>query len=183
MMIFIRGHILFIFLHKDITPRELKYIDKEIDRSKSQFNGLIVFTEDETYLYKPKFEEIRYKESYIIPYNQKTWNVFKLIKNENFMNDRVYDIFGDKLVSLAYKSFFEDYYIKENDVYTYIFYMPFANFYLMDYLNYLATSDLHSDVEVKMVCLENCFKYARKFLNEKVEVICVGIEDFIRQNA
>lgn len=43
------------FLHKDITPRELKYIDREINRNKSKFNGLIVFTEDNKYLYKPKF--------------------------------------------------------------------------------------------------------------------------------
>ena len=170
-----RSYIVY-FLHKDITPRELKYIDKEMDRNKSQFNGLIVFTEDDKYLYKPKFENIRYNESYIIPYNQKAWKVFKLIKAENFMNDRVYDIFGDKLISLKYKSFFDEYYIKENDVYTYIFYMPFANFYLMDYLNYLATDNLHSDVEVKVVCLDTCIEYVRKYLNEKVEVTCISVD-------
>ncbi len=170
-----RSYIVY-FLHKDITPRELKYIDKEMDRNKSQFNGLIVFTEDDKYLYKPKFENIRYNESYIIPYNQKAWKVFKLIKAENFMNDRVYDIFGDKLISLKYKSFFDEYYIKENDVYTYIFYMPFANFYLMDYLNYLATDNLHSDVEVKVVCLDTCIEYVRKYLNERVEVICISVD-------
>lgn len=170
-----RSYIVY-FLHMDITPRELKYIDKEMDRNKSQFNGLIVFTEDDKYLYKPKFENIRYNESYIIPYNQKAWKVFKLIKAENFMNDRVYDVFGDKLISLKYKSFFDEYYIKENDVYTYIFYMPFANFYLMDYLNYLATDNLHSDVEVKVVCLDTCIEYVRKYLNERVEVICISVD-------
>ena len=72
-----RSYIVY-FLHKDITPRELKYIDKEIDRNKSQFNGLIVFTEDEKYLYNPKFEKIRYKESYIIPYNTKAWEILRL---------------------------------------------------------------------------------------------------------
>lgn len=170
-----RSYIVY-FLHKDITPRELKYIDKEMDRNKSYFKGLIVFTEDDKYLYKPKFENIRYNESYIIPYNQKAWKVFKLIKDENFMNDRVHDIFGDKLISLKYKSFFDEYYIKENDVYTYIFYMPFANFYLMDYLNYLATDNLHSDVEVKVVCLDTCVEYARKYLNERAEVICISAD-------
>lgn len=170
-----RSYIVY-FLHKDITSRELKYIDKEMDRNKSQFNGLIVFTEDDKYLYKPKFENIRYNESYIIQYNQNAWKVFKLIKNENFMNDRVYDIFGDKLISLKYKSFFNDYYIKENDVYTYIFYMPFANYYLMDYLNYLATDNLYSDVEVNVVCLDTCIEYVRKYLNERVEVICISVD-------
>lgn len=170
-----RSYIVY-FLNKDITPRELKYIDREINRNKSKFNGLIVFTEDDKYLYKPKFENIRYNESYIIPYNQKVWKVFKLIKDENFMNDRVYDIFGDKLISLKYKSFFDDYYIKENNVYTYIFYMPFANFYLMDYLNYLATDNLHSNVEAKVICLDTCVEYARKYLDEKVEVTCISVD-------
>lgn len=170
-----RSYIVY-FLNKDITPRELKYIDREINRNKSKFNGLIVFTEDDKYLYKPKFENIRYNESYIIPYNQKAWKVFKLIKDENFMNDRVYDILGDKLISLKYKSFFDDYYIKENDVYTYIFYMPFANFYLMDYLNYLATDNLHSNVEAKVICLDTCVEYARKYLDEKVEVTCISVD-------
>lgn len=170
-----RSYIVY-FLNKDITPRELKYIDREINRNKSKFNGLIVFTEDDKYLYKPKFENIRYNESYIIPYNQKVWKVFKLIKDENFMNDRVYDIFGDKLISLKYKSFFDDYYIKENNVYTYIFYMPFANFYLMDYLNYLATDNLHSNVEAKVIYLDTCVEYARKYLDEKVEVTCISVD-------
>lgn len=47
------------------------------------------------------------------------------------------------------KSFFDDYYIKENDVYTYIFYMPFANFYLMDYINFQATSNLMKALGLK----------------------------------
>ena len=167
-----RSYIVY-FLHKDITPRELKYIDKEIDRNKSQFNGLIVFTEDEKYLYNPKFEKIRYKESYIIPYNTKAWEIFEIIKNEKFMNNKVREIFGDKLISLKAKSFFEEYYIKENNAYTYIFYMPFANFYLIDYLNYLVTDTLISDAKVKVVCFEYCRKYIRKYLDDGVDVICI----------
>ena len=169
-----RSYIVY-FLHREITPRELKYIDKEIDRNKSQFNGLIVFTQDEKYLYNPKFEKIRYKESYIIPYNKKEWDIFEIIKNEKFMNDKVLEIFGDKLISLKAKSFFEEYYIKENNVYTYIFYMPFANFYLMDYLNYLVTDDLHSDIKVKVVCFYEYVEYIRKYLGEEIEIICISI--------
>ena len=167
-----RSYIVY-FLHKDITPRELKYIDKEIDRNKSQFNGLIAFTEDDKYLYNPKFEKIRYKESYIIPYNKKAWEIFEIIKNEKFMNNKVHEIFGNKLISLKAKSFFEEYYIKENNVYTYIFYMPFANFYLMDYLNYLVTDTLTSDAKVKVVCFEHCRKYIRKYLDDGVDVIFI----------
>ena len=52
------------YLHKDITPRELKYIDKEIDRNEENFRGLIVLTEDTSLLSRPKFVERRFKESY-----------------------------------------------------------------------------------------------------------------------
>ena len=126
-------------------------------------------------MYNSKFEKIRYKESYIIPYNKKAWDIFGGIKNEKFMNDKVLEIFGDKLISLKDKSFFEECYIKENNVYTYIFYMPFANFYLMDYLNYLATDDLHSDIKVKVVCFYEYVEYIRKYLGEKIEIICISI--------
>lgn len=115
-----RSYIVY-FLHKDITPRELKYIDKEINRNKNKFKGLIVFTEDDKYLYKPKFQDIRYQESYMIPYNNDAWQVFRMIKDEEFMRNKVKEIFGNELVSLKAKSFFDDYYIKGNDVYTYIF--------------------------------------------------------------
>ena len=87
------------------------------------------------YLYKTKFDKINYEENYIIPYNQETWKVFKLINNQNFMNQKVYEIFGDKLISLREKSFVDKYYYKENNDYIYVYYMPFANFNLMNYLN------------------------------------------------
>ena len=163
------------FLHKNITPRELKYIDKEIDRNKGDFKGLIVFTENEEYLYKPKFERIQYEESYIIPYNSNTWKVFKIIQDETFMNERVYDVFGDNLVSLRAKSFYDDYYIKEGNTYIYIYYMPFANFNLMQYINFQATSNLFEGSKVKVVCLENCVEYVRKYLDKEVDLICVSI--------
>ena len=170
-----RSYIVY-FLHKNITPRELKYIDKEINRNKSKFKGLIVFTEDDKYLYKPKFQDIRYQESYIIPYDNDTWAIFKMIKDEDFMRNKVKEIFGEKLVSLKAKSFFDDYYIKENDVYTYIFYMPFANFYLMNYINFQATSNLMEDTKAKVVCLDSCVEFVRKYLDEAVEVTCISVD-------
>lgn len=48
-----------------------------------------------------------------------------MIKDEDFMGNKVKEILGNELVSLKAKSFFDDYYIKENDIYTYIFYMPY----------------------------------------------------------
>lgn len=170
-----RSYIVY-FLHKDITPRELKYIDREINRNKSKFKGLIVFTEDDKYLYKPKFQDIRYQESYIIPYNNDAWTIFRMIKDEEFMRNKVKETFGNKLVSLKAKSFFDDYYIKENDVYTYIFYMPFANFFLMDYINFQATSNLMERTKAKVVCLDNCVEFVRKYLDETVEVTCIRVD-------
>ena len=63
--------------------------------------------------------------------------------------------------------------IWDNNVYIYIFYMPFANFYLMDYINFLSSDDLTSDAKVKVVCLDCCVDYVRKYLDEKVEIVCL----------
>ena len=54
--------------------------------------------------------------------------------------------------------------------------MPFANFYLMDYINFLSSDDLTSDARVKVVCLDCCVDYVRKYLDEKVEVTCINID-------
>lgn len=170
-----RAYIVY-FLHKDITKRELKYISREIERNRSYFKGLIVFTENKEYLKKPKFDNIQYEESYIIPYESDIWTVFEIIKNENFMHQRVEEIFDDRLVSLRAKSFYDDFYIKEGDIYTYIYYMPFANFNLMHYINFQATSHLMEGTKAKVVCLENCVEYVRNYLDEKVEVICISIK-------
>ena len=70
--------------------------------------------------------------------------------------------------------YFLTHYIKENNVYTYIFYMPFANFYLMDYINFLSSDDLTSDARVKVVCLDCCVDYVRKYLDERVEAVCIS---------
>ena len=103
--------------------------------------------------------------------NERIINELPFIITTNY--DKVHEIFGNKLISLKAKSFFEEYYIKENNVYTYIFYMPFANFYLIDYLNYLTTNDLHSDIKVRVLCFDYSVEYIRKYLNEKIEVNCI----------
>lgn len=169
-----RAYIVY-FLHKDITTRELKYISREIERNRSYFKGLIVFTENKEYLKKPKFDNIQYEESYIIPYESDIWTAFKIIKDENFMHQRVEEVFDDRLISLRAKSFYDDFYIKEGDIYTYIYYMPFANFNLMHYINFQATNYLMNNTRAIVVCLENCVEYIRGYLDEKVEVICVGM--------
>ena len=93
------------------------------------------------------------------------------------MNQKVYEIFGDKLISLREKSFGDKYYYKENNDYIYVYYMPFANFNLMNYLNYASEEKLlFPGDKVKVVCLENCVEYARKYLNEEVEIISINIK-------
>ena len=82
---------------------------------------------------------------------------------KSFMRNKVKDIFGYELVSLKSKSFFDDYYIKENGVYTYIFYMPFAKFYLIDYIHFQAISYLMDSAKAKVVCLNNCVDCIRKY--------------------
>lgn len=169
-----RAYIVY-FLHKDITARKLKYIGREIERNKGDFKGLIIFTEIKEHMKKPKFGDIQYEEAYTIPYDDCIWETFKIIKNENFMHQPVEDIFDDRLVSLRAKSFYDDFYIKEGDIYTYIYYMPFANFNLMHYINFQATNYLMNNIKAIVVCLENCVEYVRGYLDKRVEVICISI--------
>lgn len=164
------------FLHKDITARELRYIGREIERNKGDFKGLIIFTEIQEHMKKPKFDDIQYEEVYTIPYDDSAWETFKIIKDENFMHQRVENIFDDRLVSLRAKSFYDNIYIKEGDIYTYIYYMPFANFELMNHINFQVTDYLRDNRRSIVVCLENCVEYVRGYLDEKVEVICVSME-------
>ena len=44
------------------------------------------------------------------------------------MHQQVEDIFDDRIVLLRAKSFYDDFYIKEGDIYIYIYYIPFVNF-------------------------------------------------------
>ena len=170
-----RSYIVY-YLPKDITPRELRYIDREIERSQRHFKGLIVFTKDIKFMYKPKFEDRDFSESYIIPYDSNAWKVFKLIKDEDFMKYRVIEIFGDKLIKLVSYSFFEDYYYKEDDFYIYIYPLPFANFHIMHYINFVANDYLQANCKSKVICFEPYVEYIRKYLHEDVEVVCVEVE-------
>ena len=166
-----RSYIVY-FLHKEITPRELKYIDKELDRNKNNFRGVIIFIEDEWLLNHPKFTKISYCENYTILYQKEVWDIFKNISDTDYMKNRIIDIFGENIDKVkGYK--YEMYCIKGEDSYTYIFPMPFADFSIMDWINYMVYSGTHGDIKWIVVCNEICIEEVRKFLKDKVEVICL----------
>ena len=54
--------------------------------------------------------------------------------------------------------------------------MPFANFYLMDYINFQVTSNLMEGTKDKVVCLDNCVEFVRKYLDDEVEVTCISVD-------
>ena len=79
-----RSYIVY-FLHREITPRELKYIDKELDRNKNNFRGVIIFIEDEWLLNHPKFTNINFSENYIILYHFHFFQQFLLYFLMNYL--------------------------------------------------------------------------------------------------
>lgn len=170
---FKRSYIVY-YLHYDISPRELKYILREITRNKNRFRGLVVFTEENIWEYHKKFEDTGYIESYLIPYDDEQWEILKCIKDEQFMQKKVYEVFGEELLTLRCKTIFEEFYLKDEEYTTYVFYMPFLNFDLMHYINFVSSDRrLFGDVKSKMICLDNCIWEARKYLDKEVEVVCV----------
>ena len=160
------------FLHKDITPRELKYIDKELDRNKNDFRGAIIFIEDEWLLNHPKFSNINFSENYIIIYQKEIWEIFKKILDEDYMKNRIINIFGEDIYRVK-GYIYEIYCKKEDDLYTYIFPMPFADFSIMDWINDMVDSSLFSNTRFKVVCNDFCLGEVRKVLKTEVDVICV----------
>ncbi len=68
---------------------------------------------------------------------------------------------------------YEMYCKKEDDLYTYVFPMPFADFSIMDLINYMVDSSNHGDIKCKAVCNEFYIEEVRNFLKDKVEVICL----------
>ena len=92
------------------------------------------------------------------------------------MKDRVIEIFGDKLSRLKARSFFENYYYKEDDFYIYIYPLPFANFHIMRHINYVANDFWQANCKSKVICFEPYVEYVRKYLHEDVEVVCVEVE-------
>ena len=166
-----RSYIVY-FLHKDITPRELKYIDKELERNKNDFKGAIIFIEDEWLLNHPKFTNINFSENYIILYKKEIWEIFKKILDEDYMKNRMINIFGEDIYRL--KGYvYEIYCKKEDDLYTYIFPMPFADFSIMDWINDMVDSSLFSNTRFKVVCNDFCLEEVRKLLKDEVDVICI----------
>ena len=164
-----RSYIVY-FLHKDITPRELKYIDKELDRNKNDFRGAIIFIEDEWLLNHPKFSNINFSENYIIIYQKEIWEIFKKILDEDYMKNKIINIFGEDVYRVK-GYIYEMYCKKEDDLYTYIFPMPFVDISIMDWINEMVDSSLFSNI--KVVCNDFCLEEVRKFLKDEVNVICI----------
>ncbi len=166
-----RSYIVY-FLHKDITPRELKYIYKELDRNKNDFKGAIIFIEDEWLLNHPKFTNINFSENYIILYKKEIWEIFKKILDEDYMKNKIINIFGEDIYRVK-GYIYEIYCKKEDDLYTYIFPMPFADFSIMDWINDMVDSSLFSNTKFNVVCNDFCLEEVRKVLKDEVDVICV----------
>ena len=166
-----RSYIVY-FLHREITPRELKYIDKELDRNKNNFRGAIIFIGDEGLLNHPKFTNINFSQNYIILYQKEIWDIFKKILDEDYMKNRIINIFGEDIYRVK-GYIYEIYCKKEEDLYTYIFPMPFADFSIMDWINDMVDSSLFSNIRFKVVCNDFCLGEVRKVLKDEVEVICL----------
>ena len=166
-----RSYIVY-FLHKDITPRELKYIDKELDRNKNNFRGAIIFIEDEWLINRPKFTNINFSENYIILYKKEIWDIFNKILDEDYMKNRIINMFGEDVYRVK-GYIYEIYCKKEEDLYTYIFPMPFADFSIMDWINDMVDSSLFSNTRFKVVCNDFGLREVRKFLKDDVDVICI----------
>ncbi len=166
-----RSYIVY-FLHKDITPRELKYINKELDRNKNNFRGAIIFIENEWLLNHPKFTNINFSENYIILYQKEIWDIFKKILDEDYMKNRIINVFGEDIYRVK-GYIYEIYCKKEDDLYTYIFPMPFVDFSIMDWINDMVDSSLFSNTSFKVVCNDFFLGEIRKFLKDEVDVICI----------
>ena len=166
-----RSYIVY-FLHREITPRELKYIDKELDRNKNNFRGAIIFIGDEWLLNHPKFTNLSYSENYTILYQKEIWDIFKKILDEDYMKNKIINIFGEDIYRVK-GYIYEIYCKKEEDLYTYIFPMPFADFSIMDWINDMVDSSLFSNTRFKVICNDFCLEEVRKVLKTEVDVICV----------
>ena len=166
-----RSYIVY-FLHREITSRELKYIDKELDRNKNNFRGAIIFIGDEWLLNHPKFTNLSYSENYTILYQKEIWDIFKKILDEDYMKNKIINIFGEDIYRVK-GYIYEIYCKKEEDLYTYIFPMPFADFSIMDWINDMVDSSLFSNTRFKVICNDFCLEEVRKVLKTEVDVICV----------
>lgn len=168
-----RSYIVY-FLNKDITPKELKYIDKEIDRNTNKFYGAIIFLEDDKFLKNPKFIYTFYSEFNTVLYNQETWDIFKIVIDENYMKNIILNTFGKEYEKLTWY-IYESYYKKHKNAYTFIFPMPFIDFAKIREINSIVNERNHKNAQYKVICFENFTEYIRKYLIEEVEIIGVKI--------
>ena len=163
------------YLTKDITSKELIYINSEMERNSRYFKGIIVFVQDEQFLLHPKFTNISISELYTVLYDETTLHMLEKIKDEYYMKDRILDIFGDEYKKLK-TYIYEIYCINNNESYIYVFPMLFPDFSKINSINAMSKNSNYKDVEFKVVCEEYYVYYIRKFLDEKIEVICMETE-------
>ena len=132
----------------------------------------MIFIEDKWLLKHPKFTNLGYRENYTILYQKEIWDIFKNIKDKDYMKNRIIDIFEEDIYRVK-GYIYEMYCKKEDNLYTYVFPMPFADFSIMDWINYMLDSSIHGDINCKVVCNEFYIEEVRNFLKDKVEVICL----------
>ena len=161
------------FLHSDITSRELKYIDKEISRNVNNIEGMFIFVNDERFIKFPKFVNVSIKEFYTILCEDKAWTILSKIKDEDYMKNWVLGKFGYYYKSLS-TYIYEIYYSKHEEIYTYVFPMPFIDFSRISSINYMVNDDSYDRVRFKVVCQKYYLDCIRENLDECVEII--GVE-------
>lgn len=98
-------------------------------------------------------------------------NIQKIL-DEDYMKNRIINIFGEDIYRVK-GYIYEIYCKKKDDLYTYIFPMPFVDFSIMDWINEMVDSSLFSNTRFKVVCNDFCLEEVRKFLKDEVNVICI----------
>ena len=98
-------------------------------------------------------------------------NIQKIL-DEDYMKNRIINIFGEDIQRVK-GYIYEIYCKKKDDLYTYIFPMPFVDFSIMDWINEMVDSSLFSNTRFKVVCNDFCLEEVRKFLKDEVNVICI----------
>lgn len=83
--------------------------------------------------------------------------MLKCCRPKRFTSTGNIDIFGED-IDRVNGYIYEMYCKKEDDLYTYVFPMPFADFSIMDWINNMVDSSLFSNTRFKVVC-NNFFCY------------------------
>ena len=122
---------------------------------------------------KDDFDNINYinfDDSFNIELDQNSKIIFGY--NGIGINDKIINIFGEDIYRVK-GYIYEIYCKKEDNLYTYIFPMPFADFSIMDWINDMIDSSLFGNTRFKVVCNDFCLGKVRKVLNDEVDVICI----------